>query len=179
MPRGSTWFNGAVVAKQILDSWQIQGVTTFANGQISNVSATFTDSFDFSGGGETCGNIIQTGNASLPRGDRTLAAWFNTAVFQRPSGRGDIGNNCNNAKFTQPGFNNHDFSVFKKFPLWSEKRTLEFRAEAFNAFNHTQFSTVGTAASFDATGRQTNTTFGRITAAKDGRKMIFGLKFSF
>src|SRR5207253_4476248 len=57
VPRGSKFIKGAV-ASQILDYWQIQGVTTLANGQISNVSATFTDSFDFSGGGETCGNIV-------------------------------------------------------------------------------------------------------------------------
>jgi hypothetical protein len=105
--------------------------------------------------------------------------WFNTAVFQRPSGRGQIGNNCGNAKFTQPGFNNQDFSIFKKFNLHSEKRTLEFRAEAFNALNHTQFSTVGTSATFNPAGQQTNTTFGRITATRDARKMVFGLKFAF
>jgi hypothetical protein len=186
VPKGSKLIKGAV-ASQILDYWQLQGVTTLANGQISNVTATYTDSFDFSGGGETCGStsttptvpITQTGNAVLPRDQRNVDAWFNTAVFQRPSGRGDIGNNCNNAKFLQPGFNNHDISVFKKFPLGSEKRTLEFRAEAFNAFNHTQFLTIGTAAAFDANGKQTNTTFGKVTAAKDGRKMVFGLKFSF
>ena len=115
----------------------------------------------------------------MPRDQRNVDAWFNTAVFQRPAGRGDIGNNCNNAKFIQPGFNNHDISVFKKFPLKNEKHTLEFRAEAFNAFNHTQFSTIGTTAQFNPAGQQTNTTFGKVTAAKDGRKMIFGLKFSF
>ena len=178
VPKGSNLIKGAI-ASQILDYWQVQGVTTLANGQISNVSATYTDSFDFSGGGETCGSITQTGSAVLPSGQRNVDAWFNTAVFQRPSGRGDVGNNCNNAKFLQPGFNNHDISVFKKFTLGSEKRTLEFRAEAFNAFNHTQFLTIGTAEAFDPTGKQTNTTFGKVTAAKDGRKMVFGLKFSF
>jgi hypothetical protein len=35
----------------------------------------------------------------------------------RSTGRGDIGNNCNNAKFTLPGFNNHDLSLFKMFRL--------------------------------------------------------------
>ena len=178
VPKGSKLIHGAV-ASQVLDFWQIQGVTAFANGQISNVSAGTTDNFDFTGGGESCGTFVQTGNAVLPRDQRTVDRWFNTDVFQRPVGRGDIGNNCNNAKFLQPGFNNHDISVFKKFPLKSEKRTLEFRAESFNAFNHTQFQTIGTTAQFDTAGRQTNTTFGKVTAARDGRKMVFGLKFSF
>jgi hypothetical protein len=100
-------------------------------------------------------------------------------VFQRPSGRGDIGNNCNNAKFTLPGFNNHDLSLFKTFPLKGERRTLQFRWETFNALNHTQFNAVGTTASFNPAGQQTNTTFGQVTSAKDGRKMMFSLKFQF
>ena len=100
------------------------------------------------------------------------------AVFQRPIGRGDIGNNCNNAKFILPGFNNHDLSVFKTFKF-SERKTLMFRWETFNTFNHTQFSTIGTTAQWSATGAQTNATFGKATAARDGRKMMFGLKFQF
>ena len=93
---------------------------------------------------------MQTGSAVLPRAQRnqdpaSSGSWFNPSVFKRPSGRGDLGNNCNNAKFTLPGFNNHDLSLFKKFNLRSEKRTLEFRWETFNSFNHTQFNAVGTA----------------------------------
>jgi hypothetical protein len=97
----------------------------------------------------------------------------------RPTGRGDVGNNCNNAKFTLPGFNNHDLSLFKKFPLKNEKRYFEIRWETFNSFNHTQFLTVGTTAQFDPTGKQTNGTFGKVTAAKDARKMMLGIKFTF
>ncbi len=179
LPKGSRLLPNAV-GRQILDGWQILGVSTFANGQVSNVTFTTTDNFDFSGGGEVCGTgIVQTGRAVLPRDQRTVDTWFNAAVFQRPSGRGDLGNNCDNAKFTQPGFNNHDLSVFKRFPLKSEKRNLEFRWETFNTFNHTQFSTIGIAAQFAADGTQTNTTFGKATAARDGRKMMLGLKFSF
>jgi hypothetical protein len=155
-----------------------EGVSTFANGLVSNVSFTANDGFDFTGGGESCG-IEQTGNASLPRDQRTVDQYFNTSVFKRPSGRGDLGNNCNNAKFTLPGFNNQDWSLFKKFKLKGEKKILEFRWETFNTFNHTQFNAVGTAAAFAADGTQTNTTFGKVTSAKDGRKMMFALKFSF
>ena len=179
VPRGSKLIPGAV-SKQVLDGWQFQGVSTFATGQIGNVTFTTTDNFDFSGGGEVCGTgIVQTGSAVLPRDKRGVDNWFNTAVFKRPSGRGDLGNNCDNAKFTNPGFNNHDLSLFKKFNLRSEKRTLEFRWETFNSFNHTQFSTIGIAAQFDAAGNQTNGTFGKATQARDGRKMMFGLKFMF
>ena len=143
-----------------------------------------TDSFDFTGGGEVCGpasggGVVQTGNAMLPRDQRTVNQWFNTAVFQRPSGRGDVGNNCNNAKFTLPGFNNHDISLFKTFPLKSERRYIQFRWEMYNALNHTQFSTVNTAAQFNPAGQETNTQFGKVTAARNERRMQFSLRFSF
>ena len=40
-----------------------------------------------------------------------------------------------------PGLNVHDISIYKNFPLWSEKeRFLQFRLEMFNAFNHPNFT---------------------------------------
>ena len=68
---------------------------------------------------------------------------------------------------TKQLINQHDLSLFKKFKLFSEKRTLEFRFETFNTFNHTQFSAVNTAANFAVDGTQTSTAFGTVTAARD------------
>ena len=40
-----------------------------------------------------------------------------------------------------PGFSNHDLSVFKNIPLGGNgKRMLQLRLEMFNVLNHTQFS---------------------------------------
>jgi hypothetical protein len=42
-----------------------------------------------------------------------------------------------------PGFNNHDLSVFKNFPVGATgRRYLQLRLEAFNVFNIPQFSGV-------------------------------------
>jgi hypothetical protein len=38
-----------------------------------------------------------------------------------------------------PDFVNTDFSVIKRFALPGEGRSLDFRAEFFNLFNHAQF----------------------------------------
>jgi len=165
-------------AKWVLDNWRISGISTFATGGFSNVTATYTDNFDFSGGGETCGNIVQTGDASLPSGDRTVVQWFDTRVFQRPTGRGDIGNNCYNAKVRLPGFNNHDVSLFKDFPVKGNQR-LQFRWEIYNLFNHPQWNDVDTSAQFDATGRQTDVNFGKVISARNERRMQMSLRYSF
>lgn len=44
-------------------------------------------------------------------------------------------------------------------------RRLQFRAELYNAFNVTNWTTVDTAARFDLQGNQINPTFGKVTAA--------------
>jgi len=36
---------------------------------------------------------------------------------------------------------NWDMAASKRFPLFSESRWIQFRAELFNAWNHTQFAT--------------------------------------
>jgi hypothetical protein len=47
------------------------------------------------------------------------------------------------AYLRNPGFNNHDLSVLKSFPLGGEgKRSLQLRMEMFNFLNQTQFSGV-------------------------------------
>ena len=63
---------------------------------------------------------------------------------------------------------NVDFSLLRSFKT-SEKTALEFRFEAFNLTNHTNFSlpgnSIGTAA------------FGAIGSALESRDLQFGLKF--
>ena len=125
LPNGSKLAPGAA-SKWILDRWQISGTTTFASGFPRNVDLTTTENFDFTGGGDG-GGVVVTGPAQLPRGERKFGRWFNTSAFRRPSGRGDIGNDFTNYKFRGPGFNNFNVSVFKNFPVGSERRELQFR----------------------------------------------------
>jgi hypothetical protein len=179
IPGGSRLFSNPNRAHRfILDRWQVSGITTFASGFPQNVTFTTTDNFDFTGGGDG-GSIVMTGSALLPHGQRKSDRWFNTSVFKRPSGRGDIGSNFTNYKYRGPGFNNFDISIFKNFPVFSEKRTLQFRWEFYNFFNHTQFSAVNNTARFDVQGNQVNAAFGQVTAARLERRMQASLRFNF
>jgi hypothetical protein len=56
----------------------------------------------------------------------------------------------------------------KRFSL-SEDRSLQFRAELFNAFNQVSYN--------PPDGNVSNATFARITSALPGRSIQFGLKF--
>jgi len=85
---------------------------------------------------------------------------------------GNLGRNT----FRGPGITNFDFSVFKKIPLGSESRYLQFRAEFFNIFNHTN---LGCATANAPDANLTSSTFGLALCSQDPREIQFGLKLFF
>lgn len=73
-----------------------------------------------------------------------------------------------------PHFSNLDLAVSKNFPLGGERYRLQFRAEAYNAFNHPNFGLPGTGI--------LNSNFGVITGLagqEPARVMQFALRFDF
>ncbi|MBM3744536.1 MAG: hypothetical protein FJW34_01915 [Acidobacteria bacterium] len=175
LPKASrAWDN--LYVKAVFDGWQLSGFATFASGFPSGVSYSTVDGADITGGGDGA-RINVTGKAPLPHGQRTFDQWFDASVFARPA-RGDWGNAPKDV-FRRPGINNWDISLFKNIPLKSEARVLQFRSEFYNAFNHTQFSSVDTSARFDAAGRQVNQRFGQVTGARSPRVIQFALSLRF
>jgi hypothetical protein len=75
--------------------------------------------------------------------------------------------------FSGPGINNYDLTLQKNLKL-TESKFLEFRLEAFNAFNHAQF--YGPTA---VDGNINSPTFGRIIAAAPPRLVQIASKFIF
>jgi hypothetical protein len=70
-----------------------------------------------------------------------------------------------------PGISDTDISFIKNIPV-NERTHLEFRAELFNIFNHTQF--------YNPDGNSTDgSQFGQVTQVKDPRLAQFALKFYF
>jgi len=161
----------------LLDNWQVSTFTTFASGTPSGISYTTTDNADITGGAGDGARIIAISKAQLSPGERTFDRWFDTTAFARPP-KGSPGNAPKDV-FRGPGINNWDASLFKNFPLGSEKRVVQFRGEFYNAFNHTQYSSVNTTARFDTTGKQTNLQFGQVTATRSPRVIQFALTLRF
>jgi Carboxypeptidase regulatory-like domain len=183
LPNAGTSLGGARALRWLLDDWSVSGISTFATGGYTGVIFTTTDGFDFTGGGERCGNNLGpfptvTGDPNLSRGDRTIDHWFDTSVFARPNGRGDVGNSCDNAMLRLPGFHNHDVSFFKNFPMKGSQR-IQFRWEIYNLFDQLSFNEVDTSAIFDANGNQTDTNFGKVVSARTERRMQLSLRYSF
>lgn len=99
--------------------------------------------------------------------------WFETGVFVPVARFGNLGRNA----IIGPGFNNVDFSVLKNTKL-TERLRLQFRAEAFDLFNHPSFGQPGRVVGTPGFGRITNTRFPTGDSGSS-RQLQFALKFLF
>ncbi len=125
------------------------------------------------------GNIIFNGdikNIPLPKSQRSADRWINiNAGFNRVSTE-QLGSNIRTFPMALSGLRGDgqaswDFSVLKVFSV-REKVKTEFRAEVYNAWNHTNFN--------NPVMGPTNSAFGQITGtAGDARNWQFALKITF
>lgn len=190
LPHPSRLVDTALV-RAIFDNWQFNGTlkiysgaplfwgqtTSAGNSNSSLDTGNTTPSLNLTGTDNGAGwrpNVIA--DPELPASERTFAHWFNTAAFARPA-QGDHGN-AGSVVARGPGINNWNMSLFKNVKVGGRARA-QIRAEAYNVFNHTQFSRVNTDPIYDAQGRQTNLSFGQVTATRDPRILQFALRFEF
>ena len=71
----------------------------------------------------------------------------------------------------------------KRIPLGKDtRRAIRARIEAFNVFNHAEFSAIGSTLSLSGvsgTNTNTNTTWGQYTATYSPRQLATTLRFEF
>jgi hypothetical protein len=169
--------------KHLLDDWTWSGIATLQSGAPATVSldnvtlidATGSHSFSSTAwSGSTQGSRVQVINNT---GD------IHTMVLQPPA-QGMLGN-AGKFLFRGPWLNNWDMALFKRIPLSGQRFRMEFRAEAYNVFNRTNFTTMDTRGRFtiDATNgntvTQTNALLGTFTAADPKRRIQLGLRLRF
>jgi len=175
LPHLSREVKGNKVVRWVFDDWTLSGIAQWVSGTPATISLSTVQGTDLTGGGDgqrvnIVGNPNSTGS--------TFYQWFNTAAFAAP-GKGDPGNAAKNS-VRNPGVNNVDLALSKRFPVAGEKRFLTLRWEAYNAFNHTQYSAINTSPKYDlATGAQTNSLFGQVTSTRAPRIMQGSLRFTF
>ncbi len=142
-------------------------------------NVTYQPSFEFTGGGEQCGLYNISGEIELSRGDRSMDRWFNTDAVKPLTARGDRGNDCRAWKFTMPGWHNHDLSFFKDIRL-PRNQQLQYRLEIYNIFDQLSFDAVDNTPIFNpTTGAQTDPNFGKVTSARNERRMQMSIRFIF
>jgi hypothetical protein len=162
-------------AGKVLGGWQLSGIIAYNSGRPFTV--TTADTIDRAGLGLFAGSwaSVYPDMTCNPNGgaSRNIGQWFNTACFNDvPDGQLRPGNERRNSVYG-PGFGRWDLSVFKNTKM-SERVNLQFRLEAFNVWNHTNWSSVDSTYS-TAEGN----TFGQVTSARDPRLVQLGLKLSF
>jgi hypothetical protein len=101
-------------------------------------------------------------------GPQTIAEWFNTAAFAAPAA-GFYGNSGIGV-IRGPGFGIWDASPSKQFPIY-ERLKFRLGGEFFNAINHTNFSGITTTLG--------SGTYGRVTSARDPRKVQLNARLEF
>lgn len=191
LPRATRLVDNKVVGA-LFDNWQVSGITAFASGVPTGVGFMTTTSADITGGGDGA-RLLIVGDPTLDKGDRKpvtqangligTVQWLNPNAFALPP-KGNFGNAPKDV-LRLPGTHNWDMSFFKKIPLKNESRYFQLRWEIYNIFNHTQFSGIDTTARFDDNptsanfGKQINTRFGQVTAARSARVMQGSLRFTF
>ena len=154
----------------LLTGWQTFGIVTAQSGRPFTVallpeidnSNTGRSSLGF--GANDRPNVV--GDPRLS--NRGPDLWFNTAAFAFPP-FGSFGNAGRNI-VTGPGFESVNLSLMKTTSL-REGLDLQFRAEAFNLFNHPNFD--------QPDNFLGSPTFGQILSAKSPRHIQFGLKILF
>jgi hypothetical protein len=178
--RGQRFGGGVNRAENLaIGGWQVTGITTFQTGFPMSITANDIQSL----------NDTQFEHANIVPGCKigsNLTQRFqrlNTACFTQPA-LGTYGNTTRNF-LRQPGINNFDMGFGKTFDIW-ERLRFSLKVDAFNIFNHHQYS--GDVGGLLVAGSGGNTAidnavgdskFGLITQSSTARVIQFSGKLTF
>ncbi|HZU26288.1 MAG TPA: carboxypeptidase-like regulatory domain-containing protein [Bryobacteraceae bacterium] len=188
---GGNWNRGV---DALLGGWQISGITQLQTGGACSVVANNdyalvgVDGYfnDCGGTGELWnvnGNPTVLGNFAAG-GSKDPRLWFQTTnsdgtpMFTAPALNTFALGKASRDVFHEPGLENWNVGLFKSFAI-TEHTGLQFRAEAFDVFNHPNLNN-----SNGGPGAGTNptnlSTFGKVTAKNnDVRNLQLSLRFYF
>jgi outer membrane receptor protein involved in Fe transport len=159
-----------------IGGWQVTAITTFqagfpysvlANDKL-NLLTTFTQRANIVPGCDP--------NSGF---HKSITEYFNTSCFTQPLA-GQFGNSGRDI-LRGPGINNWDMGIGKDFKF-TERVAFQFRAEAFNVFNHAQYGyDPNTATSINAPidNNPNDAKYGQVIAARPGRILQLGGKIVF
>jgi hypothetical protein len=143
--------------------WQVSGIVRILSGPSLTVASGLDNALS--------GTTDQRPNQVFPSpyaDTRSIQSWLNPAAFVQPA-LGTYGT-LGAKNIRGPGSINIDMGLTRTFRL-REKQSIQFRAEAFNMPNHVNPGNPNLTL--------TDSNFGRILSAADGRTMQMAVKYVF
>jgi hypothetical protein len=205
--KNKKYMNQGGIANAVLGGWSTNWIVTLQGGQPINFGCPTGPT-----SGTGCDDILlpgkspQLGIKVATRGGYHGPFWIgNPAAFSQPCKLGDSGGGVfapipdsptgcqalsgaaalgsKPGQIAGPGFHRFDFSTFKAFQF-SERFSMQFRAEFFNILNHPNFNAPNFGGngvvSVGGSGDYTSSTFGAIGSTRDApfdpRQIQFAVK---
>jgi hypothetical protein len=176
--RGRRYMTDAnAVVDAVLGGWMIAGINTVAPGEMVTLRYTPTASQqvsgiqqDFRGANAYRPNV--SGDPLVPEGERTYQNWLSRTTVTVPTDPSQPFGNAAPNSVRGPLLWTVDMVMAKRFNIpWSTNGNFEFRLEAFNLLNRTNFRAPN--------GNRSAAAYGTITSTYDPRILQLGFKASF
>jgi hypothetical protein len=156
----------------LLGGWELSGIISATSGRYLTATGITVDPaglglLDPNTNAAARPDQVGDPNANAPH---TADQWFNTAAFADPAGISPVPGNARRGTIHGPGLQRWDLALLKNIRV-RESMGFQFRMEAFNIFNHTNFQ--------DIDADLNSGTFGQVVGTHEPRVVQLGLKFNF
>ncbi len=163
---------------KVLGGWELSGITSVVSGQSFSLSQQY-DPFNPAGASNSVGlgvSGIRPDQIAKVHMTKQVDQWFSTSSFAAASFHfGSEGSNS----LLGPGLQNWDLAAIKNVSF-AERYKFQLRGEFFNAFNHTNFSSIDTSMADTRTIQNGFVTgFGTVSADHLPRRIQLGAKLYF
>jgi hypothetical protein len=159
------------LANHLAGGWTTAAIITMQSGNPLTVDANSPNTLGFGGGTVNHANI--SGKVSYPH---TVQQYFSPSVFSYPTPL--QWGNAPKSIVKGPGEDHWTMSLYKDFKF-TERSGLQFRADAFNTWNHATFNAVNTGVLTGNANNPISPTAGALTGTGDPREFQFGATLYF
>jgi hypothetical protein len=184
--------------KYLTKDWQLSGITKFQSGApitpscTSNTAGVANSDPSLTGLGTNaitgvrCQVVADPNSGFTTSSNPATALHFNTGAFAMAQPLSATVGNFGNSPIgllRQPSWTNWDVTLAKRIPVQIHGReaSIRIQVQAYNVFNHAEFTTIGSTYQFTGATNATNlnTTTGEYTATNNPRQMALTLRFEY